>query len=92
MSPFTTESIDGVPDVDKSRIERREAKAQDVGRAEVADHAARDERLHDGVAALVARITHLAAALGVGHRRAQRQALAGAAFTHALHEEIGQRE
>ena len=45
------QAIDRVPDVDEARVERREAEAQDVGRAEVADHAARDQRLHDGVAA-----------------------------------------
>ena len=40
----------GVPDVDEAQVGRREAEAQHVGRAEVADHAARDQRLHDRVA------------------------------------------
>ena len=63
------QAIDGVPDVDEARVERREAEAQDVRRAEVADDAAGDERLHDGVAALGVRDAHLAAAL-TGRRAA----------------------
>ena len=41
------QAIDGVPDVDEAGVERREAEAQDVRRAEIADHAAGDQRLHD---------------------------------------------
>ena len=51
-----------VPDVDEARVERREAEAQDVGRAEVADDAAGDQRLHDRVAAVRVRKADLAAA------------------------------
>ena len=34
----------------KRVVERREAEAHQVGRAEIADHAARDQRLHDRIA------------------------------------------
>src|SRR6056297_826595 len=50
-----------VEDVDETGIERREAEAQNVGGAEIADHAARDHRLHHCVALWMAE-THLAAA------------------------------
>ena len=39
-----------VPHIDKPHIERRQAEAQHVGRAEIADHATLDQRLHDRVA------------------------------------------
>ncbi len=69
----------GVPHVGKTRVERRETEAQDVGRAEVADHAAADQRLHDRKGTVVARVTDLAAAQGPIARRSQRQALIAAA-------------
>src|ERR1700722_14833591 len=40
----------GVPDIDEAEIGRREAEPYDVGRAEIADPAAFDHRLHDGIA------------------------------------------
>ena len=57
------ESIDSVPDIDESCVERCEAEAQDVWRAEVADYSARDEGLHHRVAASRMREAHLAAAI-----------------------------
>ena len=69
----------GVPDVRVAEVERGKAEAQDVGRAEVADHAAGDQGLHDRIAAICAREADLAAALVRIARRGQRQAVAGAA-------------
>ena len=48
----------GVPDIGVTDVQRCEAKAQDVrvlaaiARTEVADHAACDQGLHDGVSAI----------------------------------------
>ena len=66
----------------KPQVQRREAEAQDVGHlgvagAEVADHAARDQRLHDRVgarAAVAQREADLRAAPGVIARRHEREA------------------
>ncbi len=57
VSSTCTQVLDRVPDVLEAEVQRREAEAQDVRHlrviagAEVADHAARDQRLHDGVGA-----------------------------------------
>ena len=57
LSSTCAQVLDRVPDVVEAGVQRREAEAQDVGHrravagAEVADHAARDQRLHDGVGA-----------------------------------------
>src|SRR4051812_16879214 len=42
--------VDRVVHIDIARVERRETETQQVGRAEIADDAARDQRLHDRVA------------------------------------------
>src|SRR5205085_2330137 len=52
-------------------VKRREAEAHQVGCTEVADHAAADERLHDGVA-LGVRENDVATALGRITRRSER--------------------
>src|SRR4051812_5213166 len=72
----------GVPDVLEAKVQGREAEAQDVRRAgaEVADHAARDQGLHDRVSAFVARQADLRAALCMRTRRGQAEAVAGAAL------------
>ncbi len=81
-----------VPDVDVAQGQRREAEAQHVGRAEVADDAALDQRLHDGVGALVARQAHLAAAQRVCVGRDDAQAVPGAALAHQPREQSRQRQ
>ena len=48
-----SEMVDGHPDILKADIERGETEAQYVRCAEVTDHAARNQRLHDGVAVLM---------------------------------------
>src|SRR6187431_2152651 len=57
--------FDGVPDILAAQVERGQTEAQDVGAAgaEVADDAARDQRLHDGIGAVVPRQADLRAAL-----------------------------
>src|SRR6188474_3393660 len=54
VAPFAAlehvaQNLDSVVNIHMARVQRREAEAQDVGRAKVADHAARDQRLHDRV-------------------------------------------
>ncbi len=56
-----------------AQVQRREAEAQHVRGAEVADHAAGDQRLDDGVAELRVREADLAAAQRVLGRRDQRE-------------------
>src|SRR5687768_14034627 len=75
-SPFAglqhlAQVLHGVPRVLETQVQGREAEAEDVGRAraEVADDPARDQRLHDGVRALVARQAHLRTAQGMRARR-----------------------
>src|SRR5690606_25042558 len=68
LAPFARghdlrQAMDGVPDIDITQIERREAEAQDVGRTEIADHPTVDQGLHDRIA-LRMREGDLAAALG----------------------------
>ena len=69
--------------------------------AVVSNHAACNQRLHDGVGtaalavharAFVARQAHLRAALGVLTRRGKAQAVARAALFHQLDEQIGERQ
>ena len=48
------QGIDGPSDIVQIVVQRRETKAQHVGRAEIADDARRDQRLHDGIALGVA--------------------------------------
>src|SRR3954470_1790019 len=52
-----------IPHVLETGVQRREAEAQDVRRAEVADDAARDERLHDRVRSFAAGQAHLRSTL-----------------------------
>src|SRR5690242_21330895 len=40
-----SENLRGTSDLGKAVVERREAEAHEIGRAEVANHAARDQRL-----------------------------------------------
>ena len=49
-SRISAEDFGGAPDVLEAVVERREAEADQVGRAKIADHAARDQRLHDRIA------------------------------------------
>src|SRR3954470_12986214 len=79
-----------VPRFLEAQVERREAEAQDVGTpgAEVADHAARDQRLHDRVSAGLARETHLRAAQAVLARGGQAETVARTAFLHEADEQV----
>src|SRR5205085_10268198 len=52
--------VDGIPNVRVTRVERRETEAQNIGRAEVADHMTRDQRLNDLISVCMAK-RHLAA-------------------------------
>ncbi len=101
--------LHGIPHVLEAQVERGEAEAQDVlvrplaaiALAEVADHAARDQRLHDGIGAaalavhalaLVARQAHLRAAPRMLPGRRQAQAVACAALFHQADEQVRQRQ
>ncbi len=84
--------LDRVPDVDKTRVQRRQAEAQHVGRAEVADHAACDQCLDDGVGAFAADHRHLGAAMLRVVRRDQLEAVTGASFDNQAHEGFRQRQ
>ena len=44
------ERVGGAPDLLIPVVKRGEAEADEVGRAEIADHAAIDQRLHDRIA------------------------------------------
>ena len=44
------EDVGGADDVVRLVVERREAEAHQVGRAEIADHLALDQRLHHRIA------------------------------------------
>lgn len=83
--------VDGVPDVDEARIERREAEAQHVGLAVVADHAARDQRLHDFIAVRMLE-ARLRAALVMRARRDELQRQPRAARFDERDERVGQRQ
>ncbi len=80
----------GVPDVGESRVQRRDPEAQDVRRAEVADDASRDERLHDCVRAVRVRIADLAAAQPLLARSLQHETPAGTARVDERNEKFGQ--
>ena len=86
------QDLDGVPDVGVAQVERRDAEAQHLRLAVVADHAAGDQRLHHGVALRVAE-ADVAAAPRVIARRHQRQRMGGAPLFDQADEEIreGQR-
>ena len=63
LTPFACrhhllQAIDGIPDVAESRVERRHAESEDVGRAEIADDALRDQGLDDRMAARRVRERH----------------------------------
>src|SRR5689334_1017193 len=95
LAPFAAvedggQRTDRVVDIGVPRVERREAEAQQVGGAEVADHAARDQRLHDRVATAPVREADLAAALLRIARRHQLQIVPGAARFDLLDEELGE--
>src|SRR6478609_8445331 len=57
------QAVHRIPDVNEAGVERSKTKAEDVRRPEIADDAARDQRLHDRVAVSVMRQRHLAASL-----------------------------
>lgn len=83
--------LDRIPHVGEARIERREAEAQHVRLAVVADHAARDQRLHHFVAVRMLE-ARLRAALVMRARRDELQRQARAARFDERDEGIGQRE
>ncbi len=85
------ESIDRIPDVDEPGVERREAEAQDVGRAEVADHTAGDQGLHDRVSTSRVRNAHLTAPLVRVPRAHERECVSGAARFDQLDTKIRER-
>ena len=74
------QAIDGIPDIDEARIQRGEAKTQDIGRPEISDDSPADQRLHDLVAMRRVREGDLAAALRRVAGRRQRQPVVGTAI------------
>ena len=109
--PFATHQhlsqvLYGIPHVFKADVQRRKAKAQDVfvhsavARAEVAYHAARNQRLHDGkrtrarrpAGRVAACQADLRATLGVLTRCGQAQGVALAALLYELYEQVSQRQ
>ncbi len=85
------QNFHGVPHIGKARIQRCETEAHDARLAVVADHAARDQRLHHGIAVGVF-VADMAAADGVVTRRDERERKACAARFHQRDEEVGERQ
>ena len=82
------QDLDGVPQLGEAGEQRRDAEAQHVGGAEVADHAAGDQRLDDGLAVGVGE-GDVQAALGRAPRRGEREFRA--ADRDAFDEQLGKR-
>ena len=79
--------IDGVPDVDVAHVQRSQPEAADVRRAEVADHAALDQRTDDSISVLV-REGHLRTPPRGIARRGELEAHARAALLDQLDEQL----
>src|SRR4029078_4066884 len=77
-----------IPNIGIADIERREAETDDVGRAEIADHALRDQGLHHRIA-VIAMERHLAAALFRIARARESESVGGATFLDLRNEEFG---
>ena len=103
---YLAQMLHRIPHIFKPDVQRRKPKAQDVfvdatiARAVVANHATRNQRLHDSkgtgaqgaTGSVLAGQARLRAALGVIARGGQAQALALAALFHKLDEQVGQRQ
>src|ERR1051326_7893708 len=80
----------GIEHIDKAQIERRQTETNEIGRAVVADHAPRYQRLHHRITFGV-REGNLAPALLRITRRRESEAEARPLLVQQLDEEIGER-